>query len=98
MTDRDKRFVEYWEKQRAKGIVKFSIVTGITYGIFVVVFSKVFAWNLTFSQRDILYGIFSILVGITALAPFMWWHRNRKYDKIKMQNSSKKNKTKSKKS
>ena len=93
MRDIDKRFLEYWGKQRQQGAVKFSLKAGITYGIFVVVFSKVFAWKWHFTQKDILYGIFSLLIGITVLGPFMWWYRERHYKKLlELQNEEKKSK------
>jgi len=82
MNERDQRFITYWKQKRQQGAVKFSLVTGVVYGVFVVVFSKVFAWNWHFTQKDIVYGIFSILVGITVLGPFLWWHRERKYKKL----------------
>ena len=82
MKESDKRFVDYWSKKRESGAVKYSIVTGVTYALFVMVFSKVFAWNFNFTQKDIMYGILSVLLGVTLLGPFMWWHRERKYHKI----------------
>ncbi len=82
MKESDKRFVDYWSKKREGGAVKFSIVTGVTYALFVMVFSKVFAWNFNFTQKDMMYGILSVLLGVTVLGPFMWWHRERKYHKI----------------
>ncbi len=97
MTDRDKRFLEYWGQKRQQGAVKFSLVTGFVYGVFVVVFSKVFAWNWHFTQKDLLYGIFSILVGITLLGPFLWWHRERKYKKLLARQSHHKPKKKKRK-
>jgi hypothetical protein len=99
MKESDKRFIEYWSKKREQGAIKFSIITGITYGIFVVVFSKVFAWNFSFTQKDIGYGILSLLIGISVLGPFMWWHRERKYHKLIEQNqkNGKKSKKKRKK-
>jgi len=98
MTESEKRFIEYWQKKREQGAVKFSLITGVTYGLFVLVFSKVFAWDWTFTQKDLSYGIISLLIGIMALGPFMWWHRERKYKKIIEQSkSAKKNKKKRKK-
>lgn len=82
MKDNDKRFLDYWAKKRTQGAVKFSLVTGITYGLFVIAFSKIFDWNWHFTQKDIVYGIFSLLIGITVLGPFLWWHRERKYKKL----------------
>ncbi len=82
MTEKDQRFMDYWAKKRQQGIVKFSIITGITYGIMVLVFSKLFAWNWHFTQKDLSYGILSILIGVTVLGPFLWWHRDRKYKKL----------------
>jgi hypothetical protein len=92
MTDSEKRFVEYWKKKRAGGKYKFWLITGITYGIFVVVFSKVFAWNAAFIQKDLSYAVISLIMGVMALGPFMWWHRERKYHKIISKNPSKKKK------
>jgi len=97
MKESEKRFIEYWSKKREQGAVKFSIITGITYGIFVIVFSKVFAWNFTFTQKDIGYGILSLLIGITVLGPFMWWHRERKYKKLIENNANAKKKSKKRK-
>jgi len=82
MKESDKRFMTYWSKKREAGVIKFSLVTGITYALFVIVFSKVFAWNFDFTQKDITYGILSILLGISVLGPFMWWHRERKFKKL----------------
>ncbi len=98
MKDSDKRFIEYWKKRRQQGAVKFSLITGITYGIFVIVFSKVFAWNWHFTQKDIVYGIFSLLIGISILGPFMWWYRERRYKKLlESQKTEKKAKKKKRK-
>ena len=98
MKDTDKRFLEYWEKNRQQGPVKFSLKAGITYGIFVIVFSKVFAWNWHFTQKDIVYGIFSLLIGVTILGPFMWWYRERRYKKLlEIQKTEKKSKKKKRK-
>ncbi len=82
MKETDKRFMAYWQKRREQGAVKFSVITGITYGIFVIIFSKVFAWNWHFSQKDIIYGFFSLLIGVTILGPFIWWYRERRYKKL----------------
>ena len=97
MTDNDKRFIEYWQRNRDRGIVRFSLVTGITYGLFVVAFSKIFAWDFTFTQKDIGYAVLSLVVGVMALAPFLWWHRNRKYNQIMAKNKGKKPKKAKKK-
>ena len=82
MKDSEKRFIEYWQKKRELGPVKFSFITGVTYGIFVLVFSKVFSWNWTFTQKDWGYAVISLVIGIMGLGPFMWWHRERKYKKL----------------
>ncbi len=98
MKERDKKFMEYWAKKRTQGIVKFSLTTGITYALFVIIFSKVFAWNWTFTPKDLSYGVLSVLIGITVLGPFMWWHRDKKYKKLLAeQNEAKKLKKKRKK-
>jgi len=98
MTENEKRFVEYWKKNREQGPVKFALKTGITYGLFVIVLSKVIEWNWTFTQKDLSYGIISLVIGVMALAPFMWWHRERKYKKLleqsKQVKKNKKNKRK----
>ncbi len=96
MTEKDQRFIEYWSKKRQQGAVKFSLVTGFVYGIFVIVFSKLFAWNWHFTQKDLSYGILSILIGITLLGPFLWWHRERKYNKLIAAKKSKKKANKKK--
>ncbi len=87
MKESDQRYLSYWENRRKQGAVKFSLVTGVIYGIFVIVFSKVFAWNWHFTQKDITYGILSILIGVTLLGPFLWWYRERKYKKLLAQKS-----------
>jgi hypothetical protein len=94
MTDNDKKFIAYWQKHKDKGIIRFSLVTGVTYGLFVVIFSKVFAWDFTFTQNDLGYAILSLVVGVMGLAPFLWWHRNRKYNQILAKNPNKKKKSK----
>jgi len=92
MKDSDKRFLTYWEQKRQQGAVKFSIVTGIIYGVFVTVFSKVFAWNWQFTKKDLTYGILSLLIGVSVLGPFLWWHRERKYKKLLAEKSDNKKK------
>ena len=97
MKDNDKRFFDYWGQKRTQGAIKFSIVTGIVYGVFVIVFSKLFAWNWHFTQKDLTYGILSILIGVTLLGPFLWWHRERKYHKLlELRQQERKNKKKKK--
>jgi len=87
MKESDQRYLSYWENRRKQGAVKFSLFTGVIYGVFVIVFSKVFAWNWHFTQKDMTYGILSILIGVTLLGPFLWWHRERKYKKLLSQKS-----------
>ena len=97
MKDTDQRFLEYWQKRRQQGAVKFSLITGLTYGIFVIVFSKVFAWNWHFTQKDIGYGVLSLLIGVTILGPFIWWYRERRYKKLLAEQQQAQKKAKKKK-
>ncbi len=94
MKESDKRFVTYWVNKREQGAVKFSIVTGTTYAIMVVVFSKIFAWNWTFTQKDLSYAVVSEIIGVMALGPLMWWLRERKYHKLVSQSKPSGNKKK----
>ncbi len=98
MKESDQRFVDFWAEKRKQGPVKFSLITGTTYAIFVVFFSKVFAWDWTFTQKDLSYAVISLIIGVMALAPFMWWFRERKYQKLlaekKTQNKKKKKRKK----
>ncbi len=92
MNEKEKQFLKYWEKKREAGMFKFSLVTGFTYAIFVLVFAKLFAWDFHFSSSDILISIVAILIGILILGPFLWWNRERKYHKLLSKNNSGKKK------
>jgi len=96
MNKSDNRFLIHWEEKRKQGPVKFSLITGVTYAVFVIVFSKIFAWNWSFTEKDLGYGIVSLVIGVFALAPFMWWLRERRYKKLMAQKPNK-NKKKGKK-
>ncbi len=97
MTEREKQFIEYWQKKRQTGIYKYSIITGFTYAVFVLIFSKLLAWNFQFTKQDLYASAFAILIGILVLGPFMWWHRERKYNKLIEANKKSKNKKNKKK-
>ncbi len=99
MTEKEKQFIEYWERKRSAGFYRFSIVTGITYALFVIFFAKLFAWDFHFSTSDFLVAATAILIGVVVLGPFLWWNRERRYTKIKSKTGVKKsNKKKKKKS
>jgi len=42
MKDSEQRFLDYWGQKRTQGAIKFSIVTGIVYGVFVALYTKRF--------------------------------------------------------
>ncbi len=98
MTDKEKQFIEYWEKKRAAGFYRFSFVTGLTYALFVIVFAKLFAWDFRFTTADSMVAVTAILIGILILGPFLWWNRERRYKKIKSKSLVKKAKKKKRRS
>jgi len=94
MNNKEKQFMAYWEQKRAAGLFKFSLYTGVTYALFVIIFAKLFAWDFHFSSSDIIVSITAILIGVVILGPFLWWNRERKYNKLKKKSKSKKRKNK----
>jgi uncharacterized Tic20 family protein len=95
MTEREKRFVEYWDKKRKSGFYKFSLFTGLIYAFFVIISAKILAWDFNFSKSDFLVVVTAILIGVLILGPFLWWNRERRYKKI--MDKTTKNKPKRKK-
>ncbi len=83
MNEKEKRFVEYWEKKRASGFYKFSLKTGLIYALFVFLSAKLLAMDFHFYKSDIGVIVLAVLIGVVILGPFLWWNRERKYKKIK---------------
>lgn len=87
------QFLDHWKAVRAKGIVRYVVITAISWGTFSAVFLRAIMVLLeqgfsptsllsAFNSREFLiyWGVF--LIGGLAYGVTMWFYFNRRYRKL----------------
>ena len=90
MNNRDRQYLDWWGKTRAKGKWRYVATTGFIWGLFSGILSKLFEMIVdgkgfaeTFLTNDfLLYIVVFIVIGGFLFGLSMWYMSERKYRKL----------------
>lgn len=91
MTDKEKRFTIYWEKQRQKGKWTFALKVGIFWALMSYALMQLyyvfFEKGYVFETGRFVTGLIAwIVMGFFGFGLITWWLNERTYHKINMKN------------
>lgn len=92
ISEREEKFIEYWDQKRAMGKWRFAFIQGVLlWGIPVYAFIQLFYYffrdEYVFETGRFLTGLIAwIIIGFFGFGLIMWWLNERAYRKIKIKN------------
>jgi hypothetical protein len=92
LTDKEKTFAAYWEKQRQRGRWIYAFRMGVLFWaipvyLLIQLFYYLFRENYVFETGRFVVGfIVWIILGFFAFGLITWWLNERNYQKLKTKN------------
>ena len=84
----DKKFIASWEKTLKRGWVRYYLIFGTMYALWMFIFVTLFDLaeksfvEAYFSKMALLKLLLWEIPGIVIIAPFNWWQNNKRYKKL----------------
>lgn len=88
MTDKDRKFIAYWENIKKKGRVNYAIVHGIIFGTLIFILCFIFSHfdaniaNLFIGKQFFISLLLYLIGGIFYEGIFSWYFNTKKYQNL----------------
>lgn len=86
MSEKDKRFIVYWNDKKQGGRLKFAVFHGILFGAIVFILVTGISYltgDILATRNELLLNLgFLILGGMFYEGGYTWWMNSRRYKKL----------------
>ena len=79
MTDREAKFVAYWEATRKQGRLRYALLHGSIFGFLIFLFTFIFSFlDDSYDEMFVMPKVF----GVVFEGGYTWWMNTKKYIRL----------------